>query len=155
MIHLTLKLLLLLFHSLFINFIIHFHFILYYYFSSQLRSSLVNVVLIFNDSLIAQAPSAPIPFPVHFLLFIFIFLYFELLSLSTQLKSSVVQGATGITLSISFHSSSVIIIKICYSFISLSFTVSQTPYFHLSTSSSTLSFPFPNKNLSNFISTFT
>ena len=36
--------------------------------SSPLRSSVVNEVLIFNDSLIIFAPSAPILLPVHYLL---------------------------------------------------------------------------------------
>ena len=70
-----------------IGFVFHFHFIhlficyLHYILSSRSRSSSVNVVLVFNDSLIILAPSGPIRLSAHISLFI-IFL-FSSLSLSS------------------------------------------------------------------------
>ncbi len=63
----------LLFHSLFISFFLsillyYVLFIIFHYLysPSQPRFSLVNVLLLFNTSLIILAPSSPIPFPVYF-----------------------------------------------------------------------------------------
>ena len=133
----------------------HFHLLLFFIFisySSLNRSSTVNVVLTFNDSLILLAPSAPILFPVHSWLRYITLLFPSPLSSLSQPISRFVQGATGITLSISSHSFS--IIHQCHSPHSASFfSVLQTSYFHLSTSSFPL-LPFLHKNLSNLIPCF-
>ena len=74
MIHLSLLLLHLQFCCLFISIIISFHslyihyliiFISFHSFSSPASSSVVNVVLVFNDSLIILAPDSPISLAVH------------------------------------------------------------------------------------------
>ena len=71
----------------FILFLSHFHF---YYYSSPLRFSLVNVLLTFNDSLILLAPSTPISFTVHLCSFFFISFSFSFLFLfiTIQIQSS-------------------------------------------------------------------
>ena len=51
-------------------------FFFYYILSSQYRFNDVNVVLIFKDSLIAFAPSDPIPLSVHYSFSSFFFSYF-------------------------------------------------------------------------------
>ena len=153
MTHLSCLLLLIQFRYLFVCsffFILLSLFHLYSY-SSQSRYSLVNVVLTFNDSLILIAPSAPMLLSVH--LFIHYPFFLFILSSFSQIKLRYVQGATGITLSIFFHSSSVIDQRHSphsASFFSLLFL--QTSYFHPSASSS---FPsFLHKNLSNLIPLF-
>ena len=56
--------------------------------SSQVRSSVVNVVLIFNDSLIILAPSAPILLSVHYQFHLTLFfLYSTSISFSLFLSS--------------------------------------------------------------------
>ena len=89
MIHQEQKLLLTLFHCLFIfycSFV--FSFLLFLFSSSPHRSSLVNEVLIFNDSLNVQAPSAPIPLPVHYFIIHFHFIFYSYFS--SQLRYSLV-----------------------------------------------------------------
>ncbi len=86
MIHLLQKLLHLQFGWLFICCYSSFFFCFSFLFliSSQPRFSSVNVVLIFNVSLIAEAPSSPILLPVHFLLlFIFLLLFHFLFLISS------------------------------------------------------------------------
>ncbi len=90
MIHLSCLLLPLQFCYLFIysfyNFSLPFHFSSY---SSQLRSSSVNALLTFNDSLILLAPSAPILLSVHlFLLFLFSSFSFLFLFITSQIQIS-------------------------------------------------------------------
>ena len=116
MIHLSFLLLNLQFRYLFIlfNFYLIFSFYfplfhLYYYFfflyfyiwisisfytsiSSLLRSSVVNVVFIINDSLIIFAPSTPILFTVHIILFIIsVFLLYKFHHSTDSVLSMVLQ----------------------------------------------------------------
>ena len=110
MIHLSCLLLQLQFRSLFICSIIliSFSFSLFCSYSSPNRFSSVNVVLTFNDSLILIAPESPISLPVHLYGIILNLSFHLILSHLSPLISRYVQGATGITLSIFFHSFSVI-----------------------------------------------
>ena len=90
MIHLSCLLLTLQFCSLFICFF-HFHFTLFFvfiFYSLQLRSSLVNVVLTFNDSLILLVPSSPISLPVHLFISFHFILFFHFYSYSSPSRYS-------------------------------------------------------------------
>ena len=100
MIHLSFLLLSLQYCCLFISIIISFHssniHYLIMFISSLPRFSLVNVVLVFNDSLIIIAPSSPILVHVHinyhfiFILCIYIilFIFISFLSISLLLRFS-------------------------------------------------------------------
>ena len=116
------------FCSLFICFF-HFHFLLFFFFisySSQLRSSLVNVVLTFRASLILLAP-APILFPVH-LFFSFSFHFSFPHSYSSHLRSSTVNVVLTFNDSLILLAPSAPISLPVHLFSSFSFTSFYTTY---------------------------
>ena len=88
--------LLLQFCYLFISFLSFIIFHLYSSLSSHCRFSVVNVLLLFNTSLIMLAPESPILLSTQFLLYIPLFFFF-ILPFSSLLRSSLVHGAIQIT----------------------------------------------------------
>ena len=131
------------FLQIYLFFIIISYLLSIYILSSQCRSSVVNVVLIINDSLIFFAPSSPIPLSVHCILLITRCTYYYIFLIILLNKSNDAHGVMGNTFSMYFISSSVLTFHFIIISLSLfniksilfSFDL-QTPHPHISTPSS-------------------